>query len=150
MLYEVITTLESMKKVEDYFLDQQGENVEHLFTVVGFSFAGSAQNAGFGFVGLKDWDERKRPDQSVTAIQGAAFGALSQIKDATVYPIAPPPIRELGNSSGFEFQLVDRAAHGHEALMAARNQFLGMAAQDPRLTSVRPNGLDDVPQYKIT
>ncbi|MDY0028730.1 MAG: efflux RND transporter permease subunit [Pseudobdellovibrionaceae bacterium] len=142
-------TLESMKKVEDYFLDQQGENVEHLFTVVGFSFAGSAQNAGFGFVGLKDWDERKRPDQSVTAIQGAAFGGLSQIKDATVYPIAPPPIRELGNSSGFEFQLVDRAAHGHEALMAARNQFLGMAAQDPRMTAVRPNGLDDVPQYKI-
>lgn len=142
-------TLESMKKVEDYFLEEQAENVEHLFTVVGFSFAGSAQNAGFGFVGLKDWDERKNPSQSVQAIQGAAFAGLSQINDATIYPIAPPPIRELGNASGFEFHLVDHSDHGHEALVNARNQFLGMAAQNPNMTSVRPNGLDDVPQYKI-
>lgn len=142
-------TLESMKKVEDYFLDQQADNIEHLFTVVGFSFAGSAQNAAFGFVGLKDWAERPNPDQSVQAIQGAAFGALSQIKDATIYPIAPPPIRELGNASGFEFHLVDRGSQGHDAIMSARNQFLGAAAQNPKLTSVRPNGLDDVPQYKI-
>ena len=142
-------TLESMKKVEDYFLDEQGDNIEHLFTVVGFSFAGSAQNAGFGFVGLKDWSERTEKSQSVQAIQGAAFGALSQIKDATVYPIAPPPIRELGNASGFDFQLVDRAGLGHNALMQARNQFLGAASQNPQLTGVRPNGLDDVPQYKI-
>lgn len=142
-------TLETMKKIEDYFLDEQSESVEHLFTVVGFSFAGSAQNAGFGFVGLKDWSERTRPDQSVQAIQGAAFMALSQIKDAVVYPIAPPPIRELGNASGFDFHLVDRAGRGHDALVQARNQFLGAASQNPKLTSVRPNGLDDVPQYKI-
>lgn len=143
-------TLESVKQIEDYFLsDAQSHNVEHLFTVVGFSFAGSAQNAAFGFVGLKDWEERTDPSQNVSAIQGAAWGALSQIKDASVYPIAPPPIQELGNASGFEFHLVDRAGRGHEALMQARNQFLGAAAQNPMLTSVRPNGLDDVPQYKI-
>lgn len=142
-------TLESAKQVEDYYLEQQNENIEHLFTVVGFSFAGNAQNAAFGFVGLKDWDERTRADQSVEAIQGASFGALSQIKDANVYPIAPPPIRELGNSSGFDFHLVDRAGRGHEALMAARNQFLGAASQNPKLAGVRPNGLEDVPQYKI-
>lgn len=142
-------TLESVKKVEDYFLEEQGENVEHLFTVVGFSFAGSAQNAAFGFVGLKDWKERTRPDQSVFAIAGAAAPVLGGIKDASAFAFFPPPIRELGNASGFDFQLVDRAGRGHEALMDARNQVLGMAAQNPILQGVRPNGLSDVPQFKI-
>ena len=142
-------TLESVKQVEDYFLNEQSENVEHLFTVVGFSFAGSAQNAAFGFVGLKDWDERKRDDQSVFAIAGAAAPALGSIKDASAFAFFPPPIRELGNASGFDFQLVDRSGHGHEALMSARNQILGAASQNPKLQGVRPNGLNDVPQFKI-
>jgi len=142
-------TLESVKQVEDYFLEQQKDTVEHLFTVVGFSFAGSAQNAAFGFVGLKDWDERTQDDQSVFAIAQAAGGALYQIKDAMAFAFFPPPIRELGNSSGFDFQLVDRSGIGHEALMNARNQLLGAAGQNSKLTSVRPNGLSDVPQFKI-
>lgn len=142
-------TLESVKQVEDYFLEQQKDTVEHLFTVVGFSFAGSAQNAAFGFIGLKDWDERTQDDQSVFAIAQAAGGALYQIKDAMAFAFFPPPIRELGNSSGFDFQLVDRSGIGHEALMNARNQLLGAAGQNPKLTSVRPNGLSDVPQFKI-
>lgn len=142
-------TLESVKQVEDYFLDQQGENVEHLFTVVGFSFAGSAQNAAFGFVGLKDWKERIGDESSVFSIAGSAMGTFSQIKDAMAFAFFPPPIRELGNASGFDFQLIDRNGAGHEALIAARNQLLGAAAQNPLLTGVRPNGLDDVPQFKI-
>jgi len=142
-------TLESVKQVEDYFLEQQKDSVEHLFTVVGFSFAGSAQNAAFGFVGLKDWKERTEDNQSVFAIAEAAGGALYQIKDAMAFAFFPPPIRELGNSSGFDFQLVDRSGIGHEALMNARNQFLGAAGQNSKLTSVRPNGLSDVPQFKI-
>lgn len=142
-------TLESVKQVEDYFLEQQKDTVEHLFTVVGFSFAGSAQNAAFGFVGLKDWDERTQDNQSVFAIAQAAGGALYQIKDAMAFAFFPPPIRELGNSSGFDFQLVDRSGIGHEALMNARNQLLGAAGQNPKLTGVRPNGLSDVPQFKI-
>ncbi len=142
-------TLESVQQVEDYFLEQQKESVDHLFTVVGFSFAGSAQNAAFGFVGLKDWNERKEEHQSVFAIAQAAGGALYQIKDAMAFAFFPPPIRELGNSSGFDFQLVDRSGIGHEALMNARNQLLGAAGQNPKLTSVRPNGLSDVPQFKI-
>jgi len=142
-------TLESVKKVEDYFLEQQGKNVENLFTVVGFSFAGSAQNAAFGFVGLKDWSERQGKDQSVFAIAGQAMGVLMQIKDAMAFTFFPPPIQELGNASGFDMQLVDRAGHGHEILMNARNQVLGMAAQNPNLVGVRPNGLNDVPQFKI-
>jgi multidrug efflux pump len=142
-------TLESVKKAEDYFLEQQKETVDHLFTVVGFSFAGSAQNAAFGFVGLKDWKERTGASESVFAVSRSAMGALSQIKDAMAFAFFPPPIRELGNASGFDLQLVDRAGLGHEALMGARNQLLGMAAQNPKLVGVRPNGLSDVPQYKI-
>jgi len=142
-------TLESMAEIEDYFLDGQAENVEHLFTVTGFSFAGAAQNNGMGFVGLKDWSERERPDQSVFAIFGQAMGALSQVKDAMAFAFFPPPIQELGNASGFDFHLVDRAGLGHEALMNARNQLLGSASQNPAMVGVRPNGLNDVPQLKI-
>lgn len=142
-------TLESVKQVEDYFLDVEKDNIDHLFTVVGFSFAGNSQNAAFGFVALKDWSERTRPDQSVFAIIGRAMGAFSQIKDAFVFAFFPPPIRELGNASGFDFQLIDRSNKGHAALMQARNQMLGMAAQNPKLSGVRPNGLSDEPQYKV-
>lgn len=142
-------TLESVKQVEDYFLDQQAHNVDHLFTVVGFSFAGMAQNAAFGFVGLKDWSERPNDDQSVFAISNQAMGALMQIKDAMAFAFFPPPIQELGNASGFDMQLIDRAGHGHETLTNARNQLLAMAAQNPNLVGVRPNGLNDVPQFKI-
>lgn len=142
-------TLESVQKLEDYILEHEEQNVDHLFTVVGFSFAGSAQNAALGFVGLKDWSERTEESQSVFAIAGRSMGAFSQIKDAMAFAFFPPPINELGNAAGFDFQLVDRSGAGHEALMNARNQLLGMAAQNPLLVGVRPNGLDDVPQYKI-
>ncbi len=142
-------TLESVKQVEDFMLDQQGENVEHLFTVVGFSFSGAAQNAALGFVRMVDWSERTEDNQSVFAIAGQAYGAFTQIKDASAFAFYPPSIQELGNATGFDFQLVDRAELGHESLMNARNQLLGMAAQDPRLQGVRPNGLNDVAQFKI-
>ena len=142
-------TLESVKQVEDYMLEQQGENVEHLFTIVGFSFSGAAQNAALGFVRMKDWALRPGAHQSVFSIAGQAYGAFSQIKDASAFAFFPPPIQELGNASGFDFQLVDRAGLGHEALMNARNQLLGAASQSPQLVGVRPNGLNDVPQFKI-
>jgi len=142
-------TEESLKKVEDYFLTNESNNIDHLFTVAGFSFAGRAQNAGFGFLGLKDWDQRKKPDQHVTAISGRAMAALSQIKDASVFTFFPPPIRELGNNTGFDLQLLDSGGLGHDALMAARNQLLGAAAQDHLLLGVHPNGLNDVAEYKV-
>ncbi|MDG1437843.1 MAG: efflux RND transporter permease subunit, partial [Emcibacteraceae bacterium] len=142
-------TLESVYQIEDYFLDQQSQSVDHLFTVVGFSFAGVAQNAGMGFVGLKDWDERTREDQSVFSIFGQTMGAFSQIKDAFAFAFFPPPIQELGNASGFDFHLVDRSGRGHDVLMQARNQLLGAAAQNPNLFGVRPLGLNDVPQLKV-
>ena len=114
----------------------------------GFSFSGNGQNAGLAFTPLKDWDERG-PQDSADAIAGRAMAALSQIKDAIVFPINPPPIPELGNATGFTFRLQDRGGVGHDALVAARNQMLGMAAQSKVLAGVRPEGLEDAPQLQL-
>lgn len=142
-------TLESVKQVEDYILEHESGSVEHLFTVTGFSFAGRAQNVAMGFGGMKDWSERDPQTQSVFAVAGRTMGALSKLQDARAFAFYPPPIRALGNASGFEMQLVDRTGIGHNALMQARNQLLGMAAKSDKVTAVRPNGLSDVAQYKI-
>lgn len=138
-----------MDKVENYFLTQESENVESVFSVVGFSFSGRGQNSGIAFVKLRDWSERTRPDQSVKAIAGRAMGFFMPMREAMVFPIVPPAIIELGTSSGFNLQLKDLGGQGHEALMNARNQLLGMASQDPRLIQVRPNGQEDAPQFKL-
>ncbi|MCB1691776.1 MAG: efflux RND transporter permease subunit [Pseudomonadales bacterium] len=142
-------TRESAKKVEDYFLENESEDVQHMLTITGFSFTGIAQNAGLGFIALSDWSERQDESQSVFAIADRARGPLSKIRDADVFVFYPPPIRELGNSSGFDFQLVDTAGLGHKALMAARDKVLSEARQDDRLANVRQNGFEDVPQYKV-
>ena len=142
-------TRESAKKVEDYFLNQEQENVDSIFTATGFSFAGQGQNVGLGFVRLKDWSVRQRPDQKAQAIAQRALRNLYGIKDASVYTFIPPPIPALGNASGFDFKLVDQAGLGHEALLQARNMMLGMASQDNRMIGVRPNGMSDVPQYQL-
>jgi len=140
-------TLEVVKQVEEHFMKEPG--VEHVIGVTGFSFSGRGQNAGLAFVPLKDWDERGA-DQSVNAIVGRAFGKFMQIRDAMVFPLNPPPIRELGNATGFTFRLQDRAGLGHDALVAARNQMLGLAAQSKVLKGVRPEGLDDTPQLELS
>jgi len=101
------------------------------------------------FVRLRDWKLRNRPELKVTALAGRAMGAFSQIRNAMVFAFAPPAVVELGMSKGFDFQLLDRGGLGHAGLMAARNQILGMAMQDPALTKVRPNGLEDVPEYRV-
>ncbi len=139
-----------LKQVEDYFLTVEKDAVESVFDVRGFSFAGQGQNVGMAFIKLKDWDERKNPALRAQAIAGRAMGALSRIRDAMAFTFPPPAILELGNASGFDLFLQDRAANGHDALIAARNQLLGLAAQDPRLMAVRPNGQEDTPQYSIS
>ena len=139
-------TLEVIKKVEDYYLKQPG--VAHIIAVAGFSFSGNGQNAGLAFTPLKDWKERG-PQDSADAIAGRAMGALMQIKDAIVFPINPPPIPELGNATGFTFRLQDRGGVGHDGLVAARNQMLGMASQSKVLAGVRPEGLEDAPQLQL-
>ncbi len=137
-----------LKQVEDYFLHQE-KAVESLFTVQGFSFAGSGQNTGMAFVRLKDWDQRTSPALGADAVAGRASGALSRIKDALVFAFAPPPVTSLGNSTGFDGYLEDVAGHGHAALMQTRNQLLGMAAQDKLLRGVRPNGQEDAPELHV-
>ncbi|ABK97964.1 efflux RND transporter permease subunit [Pelobacter propionicus] len=142
-------TLEVLKDVENHFLVDQKEAVESLFTVAGFSFAGNGQNMGLAFVKLKDWELRQRPDLRVKAVAGKAMAAFSGFRDAQAYAFAPPAVMELGTSNGFDFQLQDRGGLGHEKLMEARNQLLGMAAQNPNLMAVRPNGQDDTPQFRL-
>ncbi|PXW94531.1 multidrug efflux pump [Sphaerotilus hippei] len=136
-----------IKQVEGFFMQQP--EVDKIVAVLGFSFSGSGQNAGIAFVPLKDWSERHGAGHSAQALAGRAFGALMGIRDAFIFPLSPPPIPELGNATGFTFRLQDRTGQGHEALLAARNQLLGMAGQSKVLAGVRPDGLEDAPQIKL-
>ncbi len=139
-------TLEVVKQVEDYYLKQPA--VEHAIGILGFSFSGNGQNAALVFTPFKDWSERGA-GETADAIAGKAFGVFSAIKDAIVFPLNPPPIRELGNATGFTFRLQDRAGLGHNALVAARNQLLGLATQSKVVAGVRPEGLEDAPQLQL-
>ncbi|NDP40866.1 MAG: efflux RND transporter permease subunit [Rhodoferax sp.] len=140
-------TLAVMEQVEGFVLKQP--EVQGMVSVLGFSFSGQGQNAALAFVTLKDWSERKGEGSSAQAVAGRAFGALSGIRDAFIFPLSPPPIPELGSSSGFSFRLQDRAGLGHEALLAARNQLVGLASKSKVLTQVRPDGLEDAPQLQL-
>ena len=146
-------TLEQTQEVADeiqrYFRENEKEAVESVMTISGMSFSGRTQNNGMVFAKLKDWELRDREDLRVEAIAGRAMAALSKIRGAMVFVFPPPSVIELGNATGFDFQLVDRGGLGHAALIDARNQLLGMAAQDERLTAVRPNGMEDVSEYRI-
>ncbi len=142
-------SMEVMNEVERFFLEDEKANVESMFSVIGFSFSGRGQNNGIAFIKLRDWSERTGDDQSVKAVSGRAMNHFMAMKDAQVFAFVPPPIRQLGTASGFNLQLKDLSGHGHEALMAARNQLLDMAGQDSRLSGVRANGQEDTPQYKL-
>ncbi|WP_032972995.1 multidrug efflux RND transporter permease subunit SmeE, partial [Stenotrophomonas maltophilia] len=141
-------TLESIAALEKHFMENEKDAVESVFSVQGFSFAGMGQNAGMAFVKLKDWKDRDA-DNGVMPITGRAMAALGQIKDAFIFAFPPPAIPELGTASGYTFFLKDNSGQGHEALVAARNQLLGLAAQSSKLANVRPNGQEDTPQFRI-
>ncbi|KGJ05618.1 multidrug efflux pump [Paracoccus halophilus] len=139
-----------IRKVEQYYTDAEAKNVESVFSVRGFSFAGQGQNMGMMFVKLKDWSERPSPEDSAQAIAARAFGPLmGGIREAVVVPVVPPAVMELGNSNGFTAFLQATAGQSHEELLAARNQLLGMAGQDPMLTAVRPSGVEDASQFRL-
>ncbi|AHG21466.1 multidrug transporter [Chania multitudinisentens RB-25] len=143
-------TQKVLEEVNDYFLTQEKDNVNSVFTVNGFGFSGQGQNTGLAFVSLKDWSERHGEGNKVPAIVGRAMGAFSQIKDGLVFAFNLPAIIELGSATGFDFQLIDQGNLGHEKLTQARNQLLGMAAERPdMLVGMRPNGLEDTPQFKL-
>ncbi|MBN2124280.1 MAG: efflux RND transporter permease subunit, partial [Deltaproteobacteria bacterium] len=137
------------KEVQDYLQEEEKESVESCTVICGFGFSGRSQANAMVFVKLKDWKLRSRPDLRVKAVAGRAMARFSKIRNALVFAFPPPPVMELGNARGFDFQLQDRGGLGHHALMAARNQLLGMAVKDPRLKAVRPNGMEDVPEYRI-
>ena len=136
-----------MEQVESFILKQP--EVQSMVGILGFNFSGQGQNSGLAFVTLKEWDERKDPQNSAAALAGRAFGGLMGIRDAFIFPLSPPPIPELGSATGFTFRLQDRGGKGHDALLAARNQLLGMASQSKKLTQVRPDGLEDASQLQI-
>jgi len=138
-----------MEKVQRHFLEDQKEAVGSCMTVAGMSLSGRGQNQGMAFIMLRDWELRDRPDLRVKAVAGKAMEALSGLRSAVVFAFPPPAVVELGTSTGFDFMLQDRGGLGHEKLMEARGQLLRLAAQDPRLVRVRPNGLDDVPEYRV-
>ncbi|MGE4528356.1 MAG: efflux RND transporter permease subunit [Rhodospirillaceae bacterium] len=143
-------TAEVVRQVEEHFLTQETDVVESIMTVTGFNFAGRGQNSALAFVKLKDWDLRGKTEQKLPALVKRSMAAFAPLRGALVYAIQPPPISELGNATGFDFELVDRAGVGHAKLLEARNILLGMAAQNPAVVAVRPNGLEDTPQYRVT
>ena len=142
-------TQEVLQQVDHHFLVEQKDAVDSIFSVAGFSFAGSGQNAGFAFVKLKPWGDRVRPELKAAAVAGRAMETLSKIRNATVFAIVPPAVSELGNASGFDLMLQDRANLGHAALMQARNQLLGALMKEPGLVAVRPNGMEDTPDFRL-
>jgi len=147
------STLEQTQKimdyVRDYFSSKEKDTVDSVMAISGQNMAGRGQNIGMAFVRLKDWKLRNRPEQRANALADRAMRVFSQIRNARVFAFTPPAVIELGNAKGFDFELQDRGGLGHAGLMAARNQLLGMAAKDPRLTRVRPNGLEDCAEYHI-
>lgn len=140
-------TLEAMKQAESFFLKQP--EVQTMVSVMGFSFSGTGQNAALAFVPLKDWSERSGADHSAQSLAGRGMGALMGVRDAFIFAISPPPIPELGNATGFTFRLQDRGGNGHAALVAARNQLLGLAGKSKVLAGMRPDGLEDAPQLQL-
>lgn len=142
-------TLQVLAKMEDYFLNEEGDNVKSLFTVAGFSFSGTGQNSGIGFVRLRDWSERPGKENSAAGIVQRASAEFASWPEAQAFAFAPPAIRELGNASGFNLFIQDRTGLGRDALIQARNTMIGEAAKNPVLMGVRPNATADTPQYQL-
>ena len=147
------TTLEeterTLARMRDHYLVDEKDNVAAVFTIAGFGFVGQGQNVGIVFTRMKDWEEREGSENAVPAIAQRANMAFQKISAGMAFAFVPPAVQELGNASGFDFQLLDQGNLGHEKLLAARNQLLGMAMGDQRLAQVRPNGLEDTPQLKL-
>jgi hydrophobe/amphiphile efflux-1 (HAE1) family protein len=137
------------RKLEHFYLGQEGHNVSGMFDVVGFNFAGAGQNMGLAFIKLRDWKYRSATKNKAPAIVQRAMGYFSQIHEARVFAFVPPPVQELGNATGFDMELENQGAIPRAQFIAARNQLLGMASKDPILMGVRPNGQEDTPQVTV-
>jgi HAE1 family hydrophobic/amphiphilic exporter-1 len=142
-------TVEVLEKIRTHFLNNEKDTVQECLTIAGMNSAGRGQDQGMVYIKLKDWDLRDSPELKADAVVGRAIPVFASIRNARIYPVIPPAVIELGMAKGFDFMLQDRAGLGHERLMQARLQLMGMAMQDPRLASVRPNGMEDTAQHKI-
>lgn len=142
-------TKKVMKRIENYIVQKEAKTIKSIGSVIGYSFGGQAQNVALGFIHLKDWKERKDPASSAQAVVGRLMREFSKYNDAMVFAFMPPPIIELGNAAGFDFELLDYGGVGYSKLLEARNQLLYLASKDHRLVRVRPNGMDPVVQYKV-
>jgi multidrug efflux pump len=142
-------TWEAMDAASKYLLENEKESVEGVLTVAGFNFAGTGQNSGLLFIKLRDWHERRKASQSAAAIAARASAYFASVKQANIIAVTPPAVMELGNTAGFDMQLQNRGGLSHDAFLAARNQLLQQAAANPALTAVRPNAVEDAPQFKI-
>jgi len=146
-------TLEQTQKVLDdirnYYLEREADAIESCATISGNGFSGQSQNNGMVFVKLKEWDLRRRPELHAQSVAQRSTIHFAAWRNAIVYTFPPPAIAEIGTAQGFDFMLVDRGGAGHDALMNARNQLIGMAMQDERVASIRPNGMEDVPEYRV-
>src|SRR5690606_12739817 len=138
-----------LQRITDHLLTEEGDSVQSMMSVNGFNFAGRGQSSGALFIQMKPWEERGGEGQDVFSVVGRANAAFAQYRDAMVIAFAPPAIMELGNATGFDFYLQDRGGAGHEALMAARDQFLYEASQHPALTMVRPNGMNRSEERRV-
>ncbi|HET9930974.1 MAG TPA: efflux RND transporter permease subunit, partial [Polyangiaceae bacterium] len=136
--------------VEAYFLGPEKKNLAALFTVLGFGFNGQGQNNGMGFLSLAPWEERPGPENSSPAITRRATAGLSGVRDAQIVALTPPPVRGLGQSSGFTMELLNSSGMPRDEFIALRNQLLGRAMSDPRLAAVRPSELPDTPSLHVT
>jgi multidrug efflux pump len=143
------STQQVLARISDHLLTKEKDAIDSVMSIAGFNFGSRGQNAGVAFVRLKPWDERTGAALKADAVAARVQKALGPMKDANVFVFTPPAVTELGNASGFELQLEDRASLGHDALIAARNQLLEQARKDPRLAKVRPSGLEDTPEFKI-
>jgi len=142
-------TKEVVSKLQRHFEENEKEAVESSMTVAGIGFSGRSQVNGLVFVKLKDWELRSRSDLKVTAIAERTTRVFSQYRDALIFTFPPPAVVELGTATGFDFQLLDRGGLGHAKLMDARNKLFDIVSKDKRLTKVRPNGLEDLSEYRV-
>jgi multidrug efflux pump len=142
-------TQRALDEVTRYLREDESGVVASVFAINGFNFSGRGQNSGMAFVKLRDWSDRPGAANSVQALTGRIMRRFGGYRDAMIFGFAPPAITELGNATGFTFELLDQGGQGHDALMAARNQLLGLAAQSPILMAVRPNGLNDEAQFRL-
>jgi multidrug efflux pump len=142
--------LAAVKVIERYFLTKEKNNVAAVYPVLGRGNSGSGQNAGSGFISFKPWSERPGKENASAAITQRATRAMgAALRDVQFFALNPPPVRGLGQSSGFTIELLNSGGMPREQFKAEMNEILAEGRNDPLLTGVRQNSLDDNPALTV-